>query len=449
MQTFKLKRKKDSQEILVIKISIPLLILYFVTGCSIHDATGFWSKQKKIEEENLEFKKLFQVKEIKENEFNTEYEINIDLNDSDFNKNYRFDNNDGFIIFNDKLEKISKFNFSKIKNFDKIETNLIFHNQKIIFFDNKGTILCFDQNSELLWSFNIYSKEEKKIGPLLTFNKKNNLLFIADNLARYYSIDIDTGKLIWDKKHTSSFNSEIKTFKNRIYIVDAENTLNSFLIKDGTKVWSHFTEKSFINSIKKLSIVFNKEKVIFNNSTGNITALNARDGKLLWQSNTFNSKSYEDLMNLKTSNLIINNNSLYFSNNKNEFYSLDVETGLLNWQQNINSYLKPVTIGDFVLTFSHNGFQYLIEKNSGNIIKITDIFYQFNDKERKKLFITGFILNKENIFISTSSGKLLVMNISDSKIIKVIKVDKGIISRAFVNNENMYIVKDNAIIKLN
>ena len=170
---------------------------------------------------------------------------------------------------------------------------------------------------------------------------------------------------------------------------------------------------------------------------------------MLWQSNTFNSKSYEDLMNLKTSNLIINNNSLYFSNNKNEFYSLDVETGLLNWQQNINSYLKPLAIGDFVLTFSHNGFQHLIEKNSGNIIKITDIFYQFNDKERKKLFITGFILNKENIFISTSSGKLLVMNIRDSKMIKVIKVDKGIISRAFVNNENMYIVKDNAIIKLN
>ena len=94
--------------------------------------------KKKIEEESLEFKKLFQVKEIKENELNTEYEINIDLDDSDFNKNYRFDNNDGFVIFNDKLEKISKFNFSKIKNFDKIETNLIFHNQKIIFFDNKG-----------------------------------------------------------------------------------------------------------------------------------------------------------------------------------------------------------------------------------------------------------------------------------------------------------------------
>ena len=35
---------------------------------------------------------------------------------------------------------------------------------EIIFFDNKGTILCFDQNSQLLWSFNIYSKEEKKIG---------------------------------------------------------------------------------------------------------------------------------------------------------------------------------------------------------------------------------------------------------------------------------------------
>ena len=433
----------------MIKITKIIIFSLCLISCSVYDTTGFWSKQKQIDKENLQFKKIFDEKEFQEIELNPSFLINVEFENVKKNLDIKFDNNDGYVNFNGEINNVSKFKFSKIKNFKKIEPNLILNNNNIIFFDDKGNLLCFDQNSNLVWKQNIYTKEEIKIGPLLSLHKKNDKLIVTDNLARIYSLDIDTGDLIWEKRHNSPFNSEIKTYKNRIYVIDSKNTLNSFLLKDGSKVWSHITEKSFVNSLKRLSLVIINDKVIFNNSLGDITAVNAKDGKLIWQIVTFNSNMFEDIMSLKTSDLVIDENNLYFSNNKNEFYSLDSETGLINWKQQISSSLKPTIIESLIFTFSNTGYQYVIEKNSGNIIRVNDVFYQFKEKKRKKISPTGFIMNTREIFLSTSIGKLLIVNWSDGRVKNTINIGKDYISRPYVDNKIMYLIKDNSIIKLN
>ena len=55
----------------------------------------------------------------------------------------------------------------------------------------------------------------------------------------------------------------------------------------------------------------------YNNSIGDITAVNIDSGSLLWQTPTQNNTVYEESFFLKTSDLIANNNSIIFSNNKN------------------------------------------------------------------------------------------------------------------------------------
>ena len=79
------------------------------------------------------------------------------------------------INYDGDLVKSSKYKFSKIKNFNKLEPDLVFHKNGLFFFDNKGTILKFDNNSKLLWKKNVYSKKEKKLNPILFFANNNNV----------------------------------------------------------------------------------------------------------------------------------------------------------------------------------------------------------------------------------------------------------------------------------
>ena len=72
------------------------------------------------------------------------------------------------------------------------------------------------------------------------------------------------------------------------------------------------TDNSFVKIKKKLSIIIENEKVIFNNSIGDITALDANKGILLWQLPTQNNLVYADQHSLETSDLVLDKRLYFF-----------------------------------------------------------------------------------------------------------------------------------------
>ena len=174
------------------------LIFIFIISCSFDTKTGIWTQSKKIisETKNNE-EKLFKKAEVYEKEFNTDLKIRLkdDSKNKTINKNLL--NNTGIVKFNGELKKISKYKFSKIDQFDQYQPELLITKKNtLIFFDDTGTVLNFAKNSKLIWKNNIYSKNEKKQNPILYFDSNDKTLIVADNLAKYYAIDINSGKTI-------------------------------------------------------------------------------------------------------------------------------------------------------------------------------------------------------------------------------------------------------------
>ena len=232
----------------------------------------------------------------------------------------------------------------------------------------------------------------------LFFANNSKTLIVADTIAKYYAINIVTGDLLWSKNHVAPFNSQIKIYKDKFFVVDFENVLRCYSIKDGTEIWKFKTEKSTVKSQKKLSIVFVNGKVYFSNSIGDISAVDIETGNLIWQTPTQATTVYENSFLLKTSDLIAAQNTILFSNNYNEFFSLDILYGTINWKQNINSILRPTLIDRLIFTITTEGFFIIIDNNNGNIIRITDIFDRFN--KNKLLF------KKVKIIKEQMEGKL-------------------------------------------
>tara|TARA_B100000029_G_scaffold489129_1_gene546553 strand:- start:761 stop:2077 length:1317 start_codon:yes stop_codon:yes gene_type:complete len=428
------------------------LIILFVTNCSFDKKTGFWTKTKKISEaEKIEYKikEVFVEEKALEKELNPNLKINLSakLIKRSFINN--FDNNNGRVNYNGNLKSISRYKFSKIEDFNEFEPEIVFNKDNVIFFDNKGTILKFNSSSKLLWKKNYYSKSEKKLNPILFLASNNNTLVVADNVSKYYAIDINSGELLWTKNNSSPFNSQVKIFKDKFFVIDFENVLRCFSLKDGKEIWKVKTEKSFIKSQKKLSLIIINDVVYFNNSIGDISAININNGNLIWQTPTRSGTVIDSNIFLKTSDLIADSNTILFSNNQNEFYSLDLATGVLNWKQKINSSLRPTLIDDLIFSVSQEGFLFVIEKKSGNIIRVTDIFNRFKIKKRAKIKPIGFIVGSENIYLTTNHGKLIIIDVLTGKPTSLLKIDNDKISRPFVLNENLYIIKENSVIRLN
>ena len=423
------------------------IIFLFLLECSLNSNSKFWTKEKKILVDKSTSIILLDDKKKSLNEFNQDFYISIPKNlkrqvDQQLN-------NDGYIKFDANLEKVSKYNFRKISSFSNFEPEILIDKNHLFYFDSIGTIVKFDINSNIVWKKNHYSKQDKKLQPILFFKTSREDLFVVDSVANYYVIDKNTGKLKWKKKHSSSFNSQIKTFQNKALVIDMENQLRCFSIETGDLIWSVKTQQSLLRSQKKQSLIIKGDKVYFNNSIGDVTAVNISNGKIIWQTPTQSNISLGSTFFLKSSDIISDNKSIFISNNNNQFFSIDLLTGTINWKQDFSSELRPTIIGDFLVTVSDDGLLIIMNKESGQIVRINDLYKNIKEKKKKKYQPIGFLVGTNNIYLSTNNGRILVANFKKGKIEKIIKLDDNKLQRPVYFNKSLYIAKDNSIIRLN
>ena len=431
------------------KIIVFFIYIIFITGCSLNKNSKFWSASQNItEESNSNYKKIFVEEEALAQELNSNLSINLGNNINNNLQIRNYFNNDGRQNYDGELKKSSRYKFSKIKKFYQFEPTISLNKKNLIFFDDKGSVLQFNDKSNLIWKKNNYSKSEKKLRPILQFANNGKILIIADNIAKYYALNLSNGELLWSKNNLAPFNSQIKIYQDKFFIIDFFNTLRCFSIKSGEELWSIKTENSLIRSQKKLSMVIVNDLLYFNNSIGDISAVSINQEQLLWQLPTQSSLIYESAFSLETSDLITDGKSLFFSNNKNQFFSIDIETGSFSWENKVNSSIRPSLVGNYLFTVSNEGYLIVFEKNSGNIIRVTDIFRNFKKKARDKIRPVGFILGIKNIYLTTDNGRLLVIDIKTGKTNSVLKIDNDKISRPFVLDRSLLVVKNDAIIKL-
>ena len=367
-----------------------IILLILLNNCSLDTKSGIWTDIENIQLDKDSTSEIFVKEKLFNKEFNQNLKIKLTsrLTNNSFVNNLT--NNTGRINYDGELKKISKFKFSKINNFEYYEPELIFDSNNLIFFEKKGTIIKFDLNSKIIWKKNYYNKKEKKSKPVLTFAQNSETLIVVDNLSKYYALNIKDGTLLWSKYNSSPFNSQIKTYKDKFFVIDLNNVLRCISAKDGKEFWNVKASNTFIKSQKKLSIIIVKDILYFNNSSGDITAVDINTGIMLWQIPTQNNTIYEDTFLLKNSNLVASNQIIIFSNNKNEFYSIDSKSGNLKWKQNINSSIQPSIINNLIFTVTNEGFLTLIDSKTGNIIRITDVFSSIKTKKKRKIKTSWF-----------------------------------------------------------
>ncbi len=429
------------------RLLILIISLFFLNNCSLNENSSIWQNKEVDTKNPKNIKKVFSEKKVV-TQFNQE--LKLDLSKIKIN-NKIVDNRNNYGIqdYSGSIEKVGIYKFSKLDDVNHLNFKPLFLNDGLIFFDKKGSIIRYDNNQKVLWKKNYYSKSEKKLKPKLNFALVDQNLLITDSISKYYSININSGELIWSKNNIYPFNSEIKRSKNKIFAVDYKNTLRCYNINDGSECWNLPTEDSFTISSSNFSLIILGELIIFTNSIGDVTAVDIDSGLITWQLPTQSSSIINETYNFKVSKLVSDNKSIYFSNNKNEFYSVDVRTGITNWINEINSNLTPITSGNLIFTISNEGYLYVVEKNNGNIIRISDLYLNYKIKKRKNVKPIGFAIGDTKLYLTNTDGKMIVVDLNLGKVIGVEKVAGNFTSRPFIFNQSLFVIRNGSIIQYN
>ena len=106
--------------------------------------------------------------------------------------------------------RFQNLNFQKLKDFEYFEPELVFDGKNIVFFDDQGNLIKFDENFKIVWKKKLYSKSEKKTkNPILTLSIKEKILIVFDNISKFYAVNLENGDL-FGLKNKNPINSQIK-----------------------------------------------------------------------------------------------------------------------------------------------------------------------------------------------------------------------------------------------
>ena len=430
------------------KVSLLILILLFANNCSFNENQRIWKKKDTKLEDKKNIKEFFLKEKINTVEFNAQLKLN--LIKTGFNTHtVENKNNYGSFKYAGLLKEAISYKFSKLQDIDKLNHKPIFLDDGIIFFNKNGDLIRYGKDQKIIWKKNHYLKSEKKTQKNLVLATVKQNLLVSDNIGKYYSVNINTGELIWSKRNTYSFNSEIKIFKDKFFVIDYKNTLRCYNIASGSECWSLQTSESFILSNNKHSLIILNNSIIFTNSVGDITAVDADTGLILWQLPTQSNNIIDENYTFKNSKLVSDGKSIFFSNNRNKFYSIDSSNGTINWVNKINSNLTPVIIDNLIFTISNDGYLFVIQKKGGNIIRINDIYKEYKIKKRREITPVGFVVGITNLYLTNSDGKMIITDLISGNVLATKKVSNGLISEPFIFNENLFIIRNGSIIQYN
>ena len=433
------------------------LIFILLVNCSFDNKTGIWSGSKKEKRRISELEKeqkqtkvvdyIYSSKSVYSKEISLTKKISISnprknlswrmssLNQQNFLGNIYLSGIDN-IFLKKKIGK-NKFPISKI-----ISSPLVFENN-IIFSDNNGTIFNINQNGEINWKKNIYKKIYKKVYKNLVFSIYQNNIYVADNIGFIYSIGLNNGKLVWIKNHGIPIKSNIKIYKNKIFLINQDNRILCFNTENGSKIWDIRSVPSFIKLQNFLSSAISKQgDVIAINSSGDLFKVNANNGKIDWSLNTLESTLAHATDFFKSSEIVIIDDNIIFSS-KSSIFSYNLNTGYTNWKQEVSSIGAPIIDGKNIFILTDNGYFVIIDKDTGIIISSTNIL-KILKKKKQETKITGFIMGSGKIYSVTSNGYLIVSSPVSGKVEYFKKIGDPVTSTPIINNGKLYILTKNS-----
>jgi len=433
------------------------IILFLLVNCSFDTKTGIWSGEEVEKEKVVEIKKeqdreknirkIYSIgdeyslektltKKIKllKPEKNSSWQM-PSLNQQNFLGNIYLSGIDDRFL----KKKIGKNKF----NLSKTTASPLIYKGNIFLSDNKGTVFNINEFGKLNWKKNIYRKIYKKIYKNLTFSIYKNNIYVADNIGFIYAISLDSGKLVWIKNHGVPFKSKIKIFDNKIFLMNQDNKLFSFSVKDGSVIWNFNSLSSFIKSQNFLSLALSKQgDVIAITSLGDLLKINSTNGNIVWSLNTLGGLLPDVTDFFESSDIVIANENIIFSA-QSALFSCDLNSGIVNWKIDVSSVAAPIIDGKNIFLVTENGYFVIINLDTGEIIFSTNILKVLK-KKKQSTKISGFIMGSGKIYSVTSNGYLIISSATSGTVENFINVRDPITSVPVINNGKLFIYTENS-----
>ena len=285
---------------------------------------------------------------------------------------------------------------------------------RVFTMDSEFEVRAFNaKTGEELWSFSpkVPDEDEEAFGGGIAYD--NGRIFVTTGFGGVVALDTKQGRPLWRQKLPGPVRSAPTVAGERVFALTIDNQLIVLDAASGRKLWSHTTVSESAGLLGGSSPAVNGSTVVVPYSSGELFAMRAENGRVVWSDNLTAFRRLDALATLAhiRGSPVIDRGMVLAISNSGRLVAIDQRNGRRLWERRIGGVDTPWVAGDFIFLLSNEGELFCVTREGGRVRWLRAL-PRYTDPEKKKKLIlwAGPVLAGDRLVVVGSNGVALTVS---------------------------------------
>jgi len=270
-------------------------------------------------------------------------------------------------------------------------------------------------------------------------------LFVTNNFGEVLALDANSGAIKWRRSLAGPTRAAPTVGGGRAFVVTADNQLNVLDVKDGRVQWTHAGLSEVTGLLGAASPAFDGDIVVVPYTSGELYALRADNGRVLWSDTLASVRRVDAISALADirANPVIDRDRVVAVGNSGRMVSIDLRSGGRAWEDPIGGWTMPWVAGDFVFVLSNENQLICVTRRDGRVRWLVQLD-RWKDTEKKKdpILWVGPVLIGDKLVTAGSDERLITISPQDGTILNTIELGDPVSIPPVVANGTLFVLTD-------
>ncbi len=272
-------------------------------------------------------------------------------------------------------------------------------------------------------------------------------LFVATGFAQLVAMNASNGKILWRRTLSGPMRGAPTVRAGRVFVITVDDQTHCLAAANGQELWTHQGISEQAALLAGTSPAVDGNVVVVPYSSGELFALRAENGTVLWQDQLSSISRTGEVGTLTdiTALPIIDHGRVYAIGHANMMVAIDMRTGRQIWEHEIGGTDTPWIAGNYLFLITNDNKVLAMNARNGNLVWMTQL-PKWTDTEDQSgpIVWTGPLLASNRLIVAGSNGKVLSISPYTGKILGRMNMASGVSIPPVVADGTLYFYTNDA-----
>lgn len=270
-------------------------------------------------------------------------------------------------------------------------------------------------------------------------------VYFATGYGQLVALEAAKGKEIWRFQLTAPARMGPAIANGRIFVTTIDNQTHAIDAATGKRVWQHTGIQESAGFVGASSPVVEGSTVLVGYSSGELFALRAETGRVLWSdtlSGVIRTGEVSGMADIR-GRLAVDRGLAFVSTQSGRTVAIDVRSGTRVWEQEVGSLGQPWVAGDYVYVMGVEGEVACLQRRDGRAVWVSSLgAYRDAKRRRGRIVWTSPIVAGGRVFVASSEGDAAILDAGTGQIEQRFSLPGSVEVAPIAVNRTIYILTD-------